>query len=244
MCQVVDLYSRGLGGPWSVCGFVRNAGLNLNRVNHAFALIALAISLCSAAPALAQVDCQAPSIIAPAMYQTVSDLRPAIRWAAVPGASSYRLVLTARKPEGGVIALIDTSVIGTGFVPPAALADSTAEVRLSIVATCDAIPSSSAQPGLPHRFYIDLRPTCRLPELPEVRAGQSGQGQRQLHWTRAVNADRCEVLGYAAFDGRLLLMHETRELRLDLPDQAGGVMAIVVRPRCGPVVGTPAYLLD
>lgn len=74
---------------------------------HPFKLFLLTGAL-GATPALPQANCPVPRVIAPALHQTVSDARPVIRWAALPGAARYRLVLTARKPEGGVLSSIDT----------------------------------------------------------------------------------------------------------------------------------------
>lgn len=161
-----------------------------------------------------------------------------IRWAAAPGAARYRLVLTARQPEGGVLASIDTWVDGLQFVPPGVLALTTAVVTLTIAADCNADQPAAAAA---HRFYIDMRPGCRLAEAPRV---ETTQGRRQITWQRAANADRYEVLGYAAPDGRLLFSQETREPWLALPGPANGPMAIVVRPHCGPTAGAPAFGLD
>ena len=161
-----------------------------------------------------------------------------IRWAAVPGAARYRLVLTARQPEGGLLASIEAWVDGQQFVPPSGLVVTTAVVTLAVAAECNVAPP--AAPAT-HRFYIDMRPGCRLAEAPRVEAVQ---GRRRIIWQKAANADRYEVLGYAAFDGRLLFSQETREPWLAVPDPAIGPLAIMVRPHCGPIAGAPAYGFD
>jgi hypothetical protein len=68
------------------------------------------------------LPCLNPAIVTPAQGSRESSTRPMISWRAVAGASSYRLQLVSREPEGRTLATIDTLVNDTRFVPPQALA--------------------------------------------------------------------------------------------------------------------------
>ena len=117
----------------------------------------------------------------------------------------------------------------------------TAEVTLALSTDCGTNMVAPTPTPISHRFYIDMRPRCRLPEAPTA---ETSPGRRRINWQKAANVDRYEVLGYAAFDGRLLFSDETRDLWFAVPDHASGLLVIVVRPRCGTIDGAPAYLLN
>src|SRR5512143_37264 len=88
--------------------------------------------------ASASQQCLEPVVTSPARESTQSSVRPGITWEAVPGVSGYRLRLTSRQPEGRTFATIDTLVSGTRFVPPQALTDGFAVVRVSVTSQCPA----------------------------------------------------------------------------------------------------------
>lgn len=201
----------------------------------------MALLTTTTSAAEATPSCPTPLVKAPAHQETVATARPIIQWKEVPGVASYRLTLSSRKPEGGVIASIDTTVSGTAFVPPAPLATSTAKVIWSVAAICGETAANTSRSEASHHFYIDLRPTCRMPDAPRI---ESVNGQRLVNWGKATAADRYEVFGYAAFDGKLQFAGETHEPPFALPDLAKAPMAIAVRPRCGAVEGAPAFVLN
>lgn len=70
------------------------------------------------------------------------------------------------------------------------------------------------------------------------------QGRSLVVWKKAEAADRYEVLGYAAFDGKLLFAGETRDTQFALPDGNNVLLMIVVRPRCGATTGALAYVVN
>lgn len=192
----------------------------------------------AAGPGVA-ADCSPPRVVSPGMGETVASGRPAVRWQGGREVSSYKLMLLARKPEGEVVASFDTLVTGTEFVPPYPLARSTATVTVSVSAVCEDAQVPAAPPAL-HRFYIDLRPGCRLVGAPVVRHENQ---QRWLDWSKAAHADRYDVFAYRAFDGQLLFSREVASPPMLLPAVADVPVAIAVRPRCGAVEGQAAHVL-
>ena len=189
----------------------------------------------------AESHCAAPSIVAPAPYQTLAEVRPTIRWSAVPGASQYRVELTSREPEGGTLISLNVLVAGTAFTPPQPLAARTAVVSITVTAVCAHDNAQPPKPGPVHRFYIDARSACKLPAPPTLEITGS---VKRLTWRATPYADRFEVFGYASLDGKLLFTFDTRELVVVLPAVADGPTTIAVRPRCGHIVGAPVYLVN
>src|SRR5688572_4481130 len=116
----------------------------------------------------AAAACPATTIVTPALDDTITEVRPTIRWQSVSGAVAYRIELTSRQPEGAALASIDTVVSDTSFVPPNALAVSTTVVRVSVIPQCRDGPTNASKRATVHRFFIDARSTCKLPEIPSV----------------------------------------------------------------------------
>ncbi|MDS4060338.1 MAG: hypothetical protein RKP73_17475 [Candidatus Contendobacter sp.] len=188
-------------------------------------LLATLIASGPAYPAGAGADCPAPDITAPVADATLAAARPTLRWAPVPGATGYRVRLTSRVPEGGVIASLDTLTSAPAFEPPQPLADLGAIVRVAVAARCGA----ETGPETSLRFFIDIRLGCPAVVDPAVEPGASGP---RLRWQSVEGAERYEVLAYAAGDGRLLGRGETRELRFALLGSGDAPAVAAVRPRC------------
>jgi len=100
-----------------------------HRHGPGFALLAAVIASGPAPPADTGANCPAPNITTPAADATRAAARPSLRWAPAPGATGYRVRLTSRVPEGGVIASLDTLTTAPSFDPPQPLADLGAIVR-------------------------------------------------------------------------------------------------------------------
>lgn len=195
------------------------------RHGRVLALLAAVIAAAPAHPAETSADCPAPTITTPAADTTLAAARPTIRWTPVPGATGYRMRLTSRVPEGGVLISLDTLTTAPAFDPPQPLTDLSAIVRLTVTAHC----GTQTSPETALRFFIDTRLGCPAVADPVVKPDIAGP---RLHWQPVAGAERYEVLAYAAGDGRLLGRGETREPLFTLPNAGGEPAVAAVRPRC------------
>lgn len=204
--------------------------LSAPRVIFCLAGIGLAL------PALAKQPCADPTIISPAPQSTQSSVRPTISWQALAGASSYRLKLISREPEGRTFVTIDTLVSDTRFVPPQALSDGFALVKVSVTSQCPEgvapVPASSPE----HRFLIDARSACAVSGLVLESV------ERRVRWAATTDADRYEVFAYDPTDGRLLFKQETSTPSVLTPTPVASPVVVAVRARCGDVFGHLGYL--
>jgi hypothetical protein len=205
-----------------------------HRDGPGFALLAAVIASAPAHPADTGANCPAPNITTPAADTTLVAARPTLRWTPVPGATGYRVRLTSRVPEGGVIISLDTLTTAPSFDPPQPLTDLGAIVRLTVTARCGAQTS----PETSLRFFIDTRLGCPAVADPIVKPDTAGP---RLHWQPVEGAERYEVLAYTAGDGRLLGRGETREPLFTLPRAGDGPAVAAVRPRCRDGYGPFAF---
>lgn len=190
----------------------------------------------AALPALAEQRCTNPTISAPAHESTQSSVRPTISWPAVAGASSYRLKLVSREPEGRTFATIDTLVTDARFVPAQALSDGVARVKATVTSQCPVGTPSAPTPSREHRFLIDGRSACALSVLAlDRRDGLT-------RWAPTTGADRYEVFAYDPADGTLLFKLETRAPAAVTPVLSTLPVVVAVRARCGEVFGQLGYL--
>jgi hypothetical protein len=189
-----------------------------------------------ALPALAGAPCDNPTIISPPARSTQSSVRPTIAWRAVAAASSYRVRLVSREPEGQTFATIDTVVSDTRFVPPQALGNGFSLVTLRVTSQCPERPAAVPASSREHRFLIDARSTCAIDGL------LLESGERRIRWAATSAAERYEVFAYDPTDGRLLFRQGTRSPALAAPMTGAGPVIVAVRAHCGDVVGHPAYL--
>jgi len=139
--------------------------------------------------------------------------------------------LESRVPEGRVLSRIDTVLAGTRFVPPSALTDERAAVKVLVTADCGA----AKQPSVieePARFFVDLRGSC---PAPAVRVEKN-----RIVWGKVAGAQRYEVAVYSAIDGRSLLQAESLEPAYQLPAVQQPAYAMV-RARCAGAYSAPAY---
>ncbi|SBT05669.1 exported hypothetical protein [Candidatus Accumulibacter aalborgensis] len=192
-------------------------------------------SVGSALPALAAQPCLNPTIVSPAPQSTKSSLRPTISWRPVAAASSYRIRLVSREPEGRTFATIDTMVKETHFVAPQALSDGFALVEVSVTSQCPTADPSLPAPGSEHRFLIDSRSACPVNGL------SVDTSERRIHWQATTGADGYEVFGYEATDGRLLFKLETREPAAVPPSPTANSVILAVRAHCGDMFGQIGY---
>lgn len=189
-----------------------------------------------ALPALAGGPCADPTIISPPARSTQSSVRPTIAWRPAAAASSYRLQLVSREPEGQTFVTIDTVVSDTRFVPPQALGHGFSLVTLRVTSQCPERTAAAPASSREHRFLIDARPACAIDGLLLESV------ERRIRWAATSAAERYEVFAYDPTDGRLLFRQETRSTALAAPMTGAGPVIIAVRAHCGDVVGHPAYL--
>jgi len=104
-----------------------------------------------------------------------------LTWTPVPGATSYRIKLLSRVPNGRVLAQHDVVVNEPRFFPPQPLADHRAKVTVRLAAICGKEASAESVSW----FMIDASAAC------------SGDG-------------RVENRAYTLTDGRLIAKQESR----------------------------------
>lgn len=189
-----------------------------------------------ASPALAGLPCLNPAIVTPAQASRESSPRPMISWRAVAGASSYRLQLVSREPEGRTLASIDSLVNDTRFLPPQALSDGFALVSVRVTSQCPEGTPPAPSPAREHRFLIDARSACAVSGLAFDASAQ------RIRWAPTARAGGYETFGYEAINGRLLFRLETSEPAVVTPAAIASPVVVAVRARCGEVFGQVGYL--
>lgn len=190
--------------------------------------IVAACALCACGAAVAQ--CEAVPVTGPVRGATLTETRPEIAWRTVPGARSYRVQIESRVPEGRVIERVDVEVSGNRFIPPRALADARAAVKVLVTADCSGASNLSERPAW---FFIDAAAAC-----PPVDALAFSAGRVQ--WQRSSAATRYDVEMYSESGGRMLAREETPLASAPLPAAPGPVL-VAVRARCGTIVGPAVY---
>jgi hypothetical protein len=177
-------------------------------------------------------DCRIAEVATPARGETIASARPGIEWRALSDVKRYRVQMESRIPEGRVLNRFDTVVSGTKFVPPTALADERAAVKVLVTAEC----STAAQPSVieqPALFFIDLRASCPAPAAVEVKDG------KRIAWGKVAGAQNYELAVYSAIDGRSLLQAETLDVAYPLNIQPPAY--VMLRARCGQAYSAPVY---
>lgn len=163
---------------------------------------------------------------------TLTETRPLIAWEPVAGATSYRVKVLSRVPNGKVLASHDAVVAAPAFVSPQPLAEQRAKVQVRLSAICGSETSAETVSS----FDIDASPNCRLGEL-EARREKAAV---ELRWKTVLGAQGYEVRAAALLDGKLIASAETRSTsaRLDLRGQ-GAVVS--VQPKCAAGSGEAVY---
>lgn len=180
-----------------------------------------------------RAECAPAEILVPPPDSTLRDPRPEIKWRALPGVSVYRVQIESRVPEGQVIERVDARVSDTRFVPPRALADRRAAVKLLVAADCAEPPSIATRPAW---FFIDAAANC-----PAVQGlAFSGANPPTAAWSRSSGATRYEVEAYSAAADRLVARKDTTGIFAELP-RVDSSLIVAVRPRCDAVSGEAAY---
>jgi len=163
---------------------------------------------------------------------TLAETRPLIAWEPVQGATSYRVKLLSRVPNGKVLASHDAVVAAPAFVSPQPLAEQRAKVQVRLSAICAGETSAESVSS----FDIDASPNCRLGEL-EARRERGGA---ELRWKAVPGAQGYEARAAGLLDGKLIASAETRSTsaRLELRGQ-GAVVS--VQPKCAAGSGEAVY---
>jgi hypothetical protein len=177
--------------------------------------------------------CAVPRLIVPTERRT-ADIRPAIRWSAVDGASGYALKVQSRVPEGQIVASLDVVVAETHFVPPTALTDERAKVTVSVAARCKDGASAASSDW----FLIDATAACPSPSRVSITLDN---GRGVVAWPQSAGAALYEVRLHAPLDGRALKVLETREPHALLEGELTVGAVVSVRPRCAQAFGEPAF---
>jgi hypothetical protein len=170
--------------------------------------------------------CDAPRLAA----NVPTDKHPRLTWQAVEGASSYRVRVQSRIPDGLVIATHDTAVSKPEFLAPQPLTQHRAKVTVRLNAICGAETSADAVSV----FMIDTSAVCKLGEVDAAFEG----GTATLKWRPVAGARSYEVRAHA-LDGRFLVSQETRDAasRVALKETA----VVSVRPACAAGLGEAVY---
>jgi hypothetical protein len=175
--------------------------------------------------------CDAPLLQSPAAL-TISEKQARIAWAPVPGATSYRVRLLSRVPNGRIVASHDTVVSEPQFMPPQPLAEQQAKVVVRINTICGSETSAESVSS----FIIDTSATCVMGALSAAASG----GKASVQWPAVAGATRYDVRAYAMVDGKLVASQEARTpgVQLELKGQSA---VVSVQPTCASGMGEAAY---
>jgi hypothetical protein len=179
--------------------------------------------MAAVACAAAAQACEPPELAA----NSPADQHPRLTWPAVEGATSYRVRVQSRIPDGRVLAFHDTVVAAPEFLPPQPLTEHRAKVTVRLNAICGAETSAESV----STFVIDTSPLCELEEIEADKAG--------VKWRPVAGARSYELRAYRLSDGRLLVSQTTREAAARLPLKESAVVS--VRPACAGGLGEAVY---
>lgn len=186
----------------------------------------------------AQETCGTPEFLSPAVTD-IANPRPPFEWSPVLNAKRYRLWLESRLPEGRVLSTYDIQTTLTHWIPPAALTETRALIKVKLTAICgEDGGNSEALPVNPPfaRFRIDTSASCILQETPAVTLASQGA---EINWPVVAGADYYELATYSGADAKLVHKNEVRNTRFRLEALTPGVWIISVRPHC--LTGFGAY---
>lgn len=185
--------------------------------------------LCSA-NAMAQPECGQSALVAPAT-EAISDTRPRIEWAPVPGARHYQVWVESRVPEGRVLFAQEAQTTATYWQPSQPLADYKANVKIRVQANCGgAIADQEKRKQFVSRFRIDASTVCVMPEAPSIKLTQQGI---ELSWRELPDARMFEVSAFPEQGSESAVVRsETTRTSVRLERPANGIWTIGVRPRC------------
>jgi hypothetical protein len=159
-----------------------------------------------------------------------TDKHPRLTWSVVEGATSYRVRVQSRIPDGRVLATHDTVVKAPEFRSPQPLAEHRAKVTVRLNAVCGAETSADSV----SIFMIDTSALCKLGEVDAAFEA----GMATLKWQPVAGARSYEVRAHA-LDGRFLVAQETRDAALRVALKETAVLS--VRPACAAGLGEAVY---
>jgi hypothetical protein len=162
---------------------------------------------------------------------TITDKHVQIAWAAVEGATGYRMRLQSRVPNGRVVASHDTVVTTPSFRAPQPLAEHRAKVTVRLNAVCGAETSAESVSW----FLIDTSAGCRIGEVNASAAA----GKARLDWKAVPGAQTYDVRVHALADGRTIAARETRSPQAEIELREAAVVS--VRPACAAGLGEAVY---
>lgn len=184
----------------------------------------------------ARETCATPVIISPAEVD-ITDAKPRFEWTSVANAKRYRFWLESRLPEGRVLSTHDIQTSATSWIPPAALTETRALLKVKLTAMCNEGDNNGVTPIAPPfvRFRIDTSVGCVIPSAPMVSlVGQ----QADVSWPAVVGADYYELSIFFGDEAKLNRKNETRNTKFQLESLSPGVWTIAVRPHCPSGYGT------
>jgi len=170
--------------------------------------------------------CEPPNLAANAP----TEKHPRLTWPAVEGATSYRVRVQSRVPDGLVIATHDTVVSKPEFLPPQPLAQHRAKVTVRLNAICGGETGAESVAT----FVIDTSAVCRLVDVDAAFEA----GAARLKWQPVAGARSYEIRVHA-LDGRFLGSQETREAAARVALKEAAVVS--VRPACAAGLGEAVY---
>lgn len=178
----------------------------------------------------ARETCATPVLISPAEVD-ITEAKPRFEWTSVANAKRYRFWLESRLPEGRVLSTHDIQIFATSWIPPTALAETRALLKVKLTAMCDEGDNNDATPIAPPfvRFRIDTSVGCVIPAAPIVRlVGQ----QADVSWPAVAGADYYELSTFFGDEAKFDRKNETRNAKFLLESLSPGVWTIAVRPHC------------
>lgn len=178
----------------------------------------------------AEEACDTPQLLSPSGID-IANAKPRFEWTTIADAKRYRLWLESRLPEGRVLFTHDIQTTSTYWIPPAALTETRALLKVKLTAICGEEAGNDAMPVRPPfaRFRIDTSVSCALPAAPVITL--SGQGA-EVSWSAVAGAEYYELSAYSGVEAQLARKSESRVTKFQFDRLSPGVWVIAVRPRC------------
>ena len=176
--------------------------------------------------------CETAQLLLPQPHATVRSAAPVLfNWAAVAGATGYRVRIAARVPEGRALGRLDTRVQHPPVLLPESMrGEPLAKVAFELETEC----GTQVSPVLAAEIVLEQAQPCTLPAAASVQYRDG-----RLTWPAHAASQAYEVCVTGNTGALTCARPATVELALT-PDQQPPLL-VSIAPVCAGVAGTPRF---
>ena len=128
------------------------------------AAAAMCAGVMFALPQHAAHACASAELLFPQHHATVRDARPVFTWAAVPGATGYRVRPASRVPEGRAIDHVDTRTVRPEFAAVSLVGAMRGEPRVKVLLEVETERGAQGSRPAVAEFLLENPVPCAMPE--------------------------------------------------------------------------------